>query len=87
MEQGMIRCRNVAELLTSDRLRDAGFGTRLQVRMHLWMCRHCARLTRQMKAMGEAASKLAAVMGHEKITSGGEDLESRLLRKLSGSDR
>lgn len=83
----MIRCRNVAELLMSDRLRDAGFGIRLQVRMHLWMCRHCARLARQVKLMGAAASKLAAAIGLEKDAAAGEDLESRLLRKLSGSDR
>ncbi len=87
MEPVMIRCRNVAELLTSDRLRDAGFGTRLQVRMHLWMCRHCARLARQVRLMGAAASKLAAAIGREKTGAEGDDLESRLLRKLSGTDR
>ncbi len=81
----MIRCRNVAELLTSDRLRNAGFGTRLQVGMHLWMCRHCARLARQVKLMGAAAAKLAAAIGREK-TGAGDDLESRLLRKLSDTD-
>jgi hypothetical protein len=83
----MIRCRNVAELLTSDRLRDAGFGTRLQIRMHLWMCRHCARLARQVRLMGAAASKLAAAIGSEKNGAAGNGLESRLLRKLSGTDR
>lgn len=79
----MIRCRNVAELLTSDRLGESGFGTRLQVGMHLWMCRHCKRLERQLRLMGTAASKLAAAIGREK-TGAGDDLESRLLRKLSG---
>ncbi len=83
----MIRCRNVAELLTSDRLRNAGIGTRLEVRVHLWMCRHCARLARQVKTMREAASKLASAISREKTGPGGEDLESRLLRKLSGPDR
>jgi hypothetical protein len=87
MEPVMIRCRNVAELLTSGRLRDAGFGTRVQVRMHLWMCRHCSRLARQVKLMGAAASKLAATIGRETPGADGDDLESRLLRKLSGMDR
>lgn len=87
MEPFMIRCRNVAELLTSGRLREAGFGTKFQVRMHLWMCRHCARLARQVRLMGEVASKLATAIGREKTACAGEDLESRLLRKLSGRDR
>jgi hypothetical protein len=87
MEPIMIRCRNVAELLTSDRLQESGFGTKLQVRMHLWMCRYCARLARQVRLMRAAASKLAAAIGREKTASTGEDLESRLLHKLSGTDR
>jgi tRNA C32,U32 (ribose-2'-O)-methylase TrmJ len=86
MEPFMIRCRNVAELLTSDRLRDCSFATKLQVRMHLWMCRYCARLARQVEQMRAAASKLAAVIGREKTGAAGEDLESRLLRKLSRTD-
>jgi hypothetical protein len=87
MEPVIIRCRNVAELLTSDRLRNAGIVTRLQVRVHLWMCRHCARLARQVRLMGAATAKLASAIGHEKTASTGEDLEARLLRKLSGTDR
>lgn len=82
----MIRCRDVAELLTSDRLREAGLWTRLQVRMHLSMCRHCARLAQQVEQMGVAASKLAAAIGGENTGAAGADLESRLLRKLSGTD-
>jgi hypothetical protein len=87
MEPVMIRCRNVAELLTSDRLRDASIATRLEVRVHLWMCRRCARLARQVKMMREAAAKLASAIGREKTAPTGEDLESRLFRKLSGTDR
>ncbi len=51
------------------------------------MCRHCARLARQVKMMGEAASKWTSFIGHDETDSAGEDLESRLLRKLSGKDR
>ncbi len=83
----MIRCRDVAELLTSDRLRETGFWTKLQVRMHLWICRHCARLARQVGQLRAAASKLAAAIGREKTGAAGDDLEARLLRKLSGTDR
>jgi hypothetical protein len=54
MEPVMIRCRNVSGLLTPDRLRDSGFGMRLQVRMQLWMWRDCARLARPVRLMGAA---------------------------------
>jgi hypothetical protein len=83
----MIRCRNVAELLTSDQLRETGFWTKLQVRTHLLMCRYCGRLARQVGQLRAAASKLAAAIGRETIGSAGDDLESRLLRRLSGTDR
>jgi hypothetical protein len=82
----MIRCRNVAELLTSDRLRDAGAWTRFQAALHLWMCRHCARLAAQLKHLRAAAGRLAATIDQEKTGTAAEDrLEARLLRKLSGS--
>ncbi len=87
MEPMMIRCKNVAELLTSDRLQKSGVGTRLQVRMHLWLCRHCARFARQVRSMGAAASKLADAIGRERAGAAGDDLESRLLRKVSGRER
>ncbi len=59
----MIRCRQVAELLTSDRLQDASLLVRLEVRFHLWMCRYCARLAEQIKQLRAAASKLAGAFG------------------------
>jgi hypothetical protein len=74
-------------LLTSDQLRETGFWTKLQVRVHLWMCRYCARLARQVEQLRAAASKLAAAIGREKTGIAGDDLESRLLRRLSGTNR
>lgn len=83
----MIRCRNIVELLASDRVRDAGVWTRLQVRMHLWMCRHCARFARQLAQLREVARDLSIAAGEEKADPPEDRLEARLLRKLSRPDQ
>ena len=83
----MIRCREVAELLTSGRLRESGILTRMQVTVHLWMCRYCARLARQLKQLRAAASELAAAIGGEKTGTPEDRLETRLIRKLSDTNR
>jgi hypothetical protein len=36
-------------------LDDAGPWLRLKVRFHFMMCRHCARFTSQLRALGEKA--------------------------------
>jgi|DewCreStandDraft_4_1066084.scaffolds.fasta_scaffold06215_11 hypothetical protein len=79
----MIRCRELAELLTSDRLRDASLRVRVEARLHLWMCRHCARLARQMEQLRAAARKLADSFGPRETDAPGEGLEERLVLKLS----
>ena len=85
MGAAMIRCRTVAELLTSDRLQSENFWRRLEVRLHLRMCRYCARLARQIRQLRPAALRMAALTDAEKTGGDGdsEDLEGRLLRKLS----
>ncbi len=79
----MIRCRQVAELLTSDRRQDASLLVRLEVRFHLWMCRHCARLATQVKQLRAAALKLADTFGPRGTGAPKEGFEERLVRRLS----
>lgn len=79
----MIRCRELAELLTSDRLRDASFRVRMEARLHLWMCRHCARLAKQLEQLRTAARKLADSFVPRETDAPGERFEERLTRKLS----
>jgi predicted anti-sigma-YlaC factor YlaD len=55
----MISCKEVAGLLMSDQLREAGRWKRFEVRMHLAMCRHCSRLARQIAEMARAARSRA----------------------------
>ena len=48
----MLRCKQVTTMVANDDLADAGLWVRLQVRLHLWMCRHCAGYAAQMRQLG-----------------------------------
>lgn len=76
----MIRCKGVAQLLTSGELDQVGFWRRIPVRVHLWLCRHCSRLARQMEALRAGARTMAG--SHDKEKTGDKSLEERILRKL-----
>ncbi len=77
----MIPCKTVATLLSSDQLSTQSFWTRLRVQFHLRMCKYCSRLARQLEQLRSAARRLADAADQE---SAGRDLESRILRKISG---
>ncbi len=83
----MMRCRTVAELLSSDQLRKASATKRLQVKLHLWMCKYCSRFQRQLEQLRLAARKMVDSTDAEKAGDGANDLEARLLRKLSGRNQ
>ena len=70
----------------SDRLKDASPWVRLEVKVHLWMCRYCARLARQIEQLRIAASKLAGSIDEEKAGTAGDELEARILRKISSKN-
>lgn len=48
----MLRCNEVARILASDELQDAGWMRRLSMRLHLAMCRHCGRYARLIDRLG-----------------------------------
>lgn len=76
----MIRCNEVARLLSTEQLEDQHFSTRIQVRLHLWMCVHCRRFERQIRQLGAA---IRSLLGSTEATRPGGELEERVLRKLS----
>ncbi len=53
----MLHCDEVSRLVSSDELADAGWWTRLSVRMHHLMCGHCRRYAAQMRKIGAWARK------------------------------
>ena len=82
----MTSCKQVARLLTSGELERQGSWTRLWVRVHLWMCRHCSRLAKQLEEIRSAGRRLRATFDGEKPPTGEEGLEARLLKKLRRRD-
>ena len=51
----MLNCKEVARLIASDGLADAGWSDRALARLHLLMCRDCRGYAAQLKAIGAAA--------------------------------
>jgi hypothetical protein len=51
----MLRCKKLTEMVASDELTDAGLWLRLKIRLHLMMCRHCARYAAQIRSIGAKA--------------------------------
>ncbi len=74
----MISCKHVAALLMSDKLQAQTWWRRMEVRLHLAMCRLCSRLARQVEQMRSAARRAS---DQDEADPG---LEERLIRRLSG---
>jgi hypothetical protein len=74
----MISCKSVAKLLLSDQLSSQGWWRRMEVRLHLAMCRFCSCLARQLEQLRSGA--------RQAYEQGEADpgLEERLIRRLSG---
>ncbi|MGD9524826.1 MAG: hypothetical protein AB7N73_08430 [Gemmatimonadales bacterium] len=73
----MLACRDVTRLVASDALSTAGWRTRLAVRIHQAMCRHCRRYARQLRAIGDAARAAAA-----RADRWPEEAEERMLARI-----
>jgi hypothetical protein len=61
----MIRCKGVAQLLTSGEFDQVSFWKQLPVRFHLWMCRHCSRLASQVRCLRTGARRVAESIDEE----------------------
>lgn len=78
----MITCKQVATLMTSGVVERQGVWARLEVRFHLWMCKNCSRLARQMVQIQHAGRKLRSMFESEKPADDPADMEARILKKL-----
>jgi hypothetical protein len=74
----MISCKNVAKLLMSNQLQAQSWWKRMEVRLHLAMCRFCSRLASQIEQLRSAAR------GVTQQEAADLDFEDRLIRRLSG---
>ena len=78
----MLRCKEVTKMVASDDLVDAGPWLRLKIRLHLMMCRHCARYAAQIRAIG---SKARERFNPSEQRSDVEDLQQRILESADRS--
>ena len=54
----MLKCKDVSHLVASGDVAELGFMKRLELRVHLAMCRHCAAYVRQIHALGNGIRNL-----------------------------
>lgn len=59
----MHSCKEVARAVSSDELSEMPLGRRLLIRWHLFMCRDCARYSKQIEAIGRAMRGFALERG------------------------
>jgi hypothetical protein len=58
----MLSCKDVTRLLSESMDRSLPLGKRIGVRLHLLICKFCARYERQLLLIRETARRLAATM-------------------------
>ncbi len=56
----MLRCHEVTHLVASDEIARLGLWKRVELRLHLLMCRHCRHYVQQLQRIREAARRLWA---------------------------
>lgn len=72
----MMSCQNISKLLMSDQLEAQSWWKRIEVRLHLAMCKFCSRLERQLEQLRSGARQMH---DQEEADPG---LEDRLIRRL-----
>ncbi len=80
----MLKCKEVSALVSSDNLDNAGFMKKMEVRMHLLMCKHCSRYFDQIKSVGQGAKDMAH--GQEADSEQIERMEKNILDEVRDQD-
>jgi hypothetical protein len=75
----MYRCSEIVRLVSSDEYLTAGLLKRLQIRLHLAMCRNCSKYARQLRALAAAVRKTTESVSPSEVQSA----KSNILRRLS----
>ena len=76
----MMRCNEVATLLSTDRLVSQTVWRRAGVRLHLMMCRHYRRFARQIVLLKQAAADLGATFDAEVGAGFSQRVQEKLWR-------
>jgi len=79
----MPTCEEIARLLASEQLEQAGPVRRLLIRLHLLICDGCGRYARELEALGETArDALRVPLDPERL----EALERTILERAARED-
>jgi hypothetical protein len=73
----MIPCKEVAKLLSSDQVASLRWWKRVELRLHLAMCKHCSRFARQLQQLRAAARRAQDALEPD------SHLEERIMAHLS----
>lgn len=65
-------------MIASDEAMSAGLGKRMQLRMHLAMCRHCSKFARQLRDVKQAVKEAGAALSDAEIA----EVRARVLGRL-----
>ena len=75
----MYRCSEVVRQVSSDEYLTAGLFKKLQIRLHLAMCKHCSRYVRQLRALAAYVREAADGASASEI----QRAKSQILQQLS----
>lgn len=82
----MLNCEQAVQLISRALDRQAGWLDRLRLRVHLLICRGCARYGAQVRLLDGLCARLAHSEAEEALSEAGLDPEARerIRRSLSG---
>ena len=80
----MLKCKDLTRMIASDETEDFGFMKRMEVRFHLFMCKHCREYSGQIRSIGRGAKKMAAEAEPDREQL--RRLEKDICGKMCGSD-
>ncbi len=76
----MMKCKEISHLIASGSAEDLGFMKRLELRLHLMMCRHCQGYADQIKALGDGARRM--IGAREPSSEELQKLENEICEKI-----
>lgn len=83
-ENAMLSCKDISENATNHLEGELSFSTRLQLRMHLLICKACRQFMRQFQTTVETARKLGDTE-QSRLQPTDAEIDA-LAAKLSGAD-
>ena len=81
----MLTCTEVSRATASDELASSGWRTRMAAKLHLLMCRHCRRYSRQIRSLGHATRQILRQTDEDAISH--EQLRSAILDHTPANDQ